>query len=74
MKKILLLVLPLMVMCFASSCNKEEWTDNSSIIQFKDPYFQQALLNGETTCSIIDSYERVFIVDYQRYKKISVQK
>ncbi len=66
MKKILLLVLPLMVMCFASSCNKEEWTDNSSIIQFKDPYFQQALLNGETTCSIIDSYGNYVLYDIDR--------
>ena len=30
MKKILLLALPLMVMCFAS-CNKEEWTDDSPL-------------------------------------------
>lgn len=55
MKKILLLTLPLMVMC-AVSCEKdkgEEWTDDSPIIQFKDPKFQQALLNNGT-CSLID--------------------
>lgn len=47
MKKILLLVLPLMVMCFASSCIKEEeWTDDSPIIQFKDPKFLEALLDN----------------------------
>ena len=55
MKKILLLALPLMVMCFAS-CEKSEnstptdewkdsWTDDSPIIQFKDPKFLNALLN-----------------------------
>ena len=43
-KKILLLALPLMVMCFAS-CNKEEWTDDSPIIQFKDPKFLEALVS-----------------------------
>ena len=44
MKKILLLLaLPLMVMNLAS-CNKEEWTDDSPIIQFKDQRFLDALL------------------------------
>ena len=42
MKKILLLALPLMVMC-AVSCEKE-WTDDSPIIQFKDPKFLKAVL------------------------------
>ena len=46
MKKILLLALPLMVMC-AVSCEKEEiWTDDSPIIQFKDPRFLEAVLNN----------------------------
>ena len=47
MKKILLLALPLMVMCFASceKNNEEEWTDDSPIIQFKDPNFLKALLH-----------------------------
>ena len=57
MKKILLLALPLMVMCFASCAKvdnvwvtddygwKESWTDDSPIIQFKDPKFLNALLN-----------------------------
>ena len=57
MKKILLLALPLMVMCFASCKEtdnvwvtddygwKESWTDDSPIIQFKDPKFLNALLN-----------------------------
>ena len=46
MKKILLLALPLMVMCFASceKNNEEEWTDDSPIIQFKDPKFLEALV------------------------------
>lgn len=43
MKKILLFALPLMVMSFAS-CNK--WTDDSPIIQFKDPYFLEAALHN----------------------------
>ena len=46
MKKILLLALPIMVMC-AVSCEKEKeeaWVDDSPIIQFKDPYFLEALL------------------------------
>ena len=47
MKKILLLALPLMVMC-AASCEKEKeeevWTDDSPIIQFKDPRFLEAIL------------------------------
>ena len=43
MKKILLLALPLMAMCFAS-CEKDKWTDDSPIIQFKDPRFLEALL------------------------------
>ena len=43
MKKILLLALPLMTMCFAS-CEKDKWTDDSPIIQFKDPRFLEALL------------------------------
>ena len=45
MKKILLLVLPLMVMCFASCEKEEEWTDDSPIIQFKDPKFLEKLLD-----------------------------
>ena len=45
MKKILLLVLPLMVMCFASCEKEEEWTDDSPIIQFKDPKFLEELLD-----------------------------
>ena len=45
MKKILLLLaLPLMVMNIAS-CNKEEWTDDSPIIQFKDPKFLEAVVS-----------------------------
>ena len=44
MKKILLLALPLMVMC-AVSCEKK-WTDDSPIIQFKDPKFLEAVLNN----------------------------
>ena len=43
MKKILLLALPLMVMC-AVSCEKK-WTDDSPIIQFKDPKFLEVVLN-----------------------------
>lgn len=49
MKKILLLALPLMVMC-AVSCEKDKekeeevWTDDSPIIQFKDPRFLEAIL------------------------------
>ena len=46
MKKFLLLALPLMVMCFASCEKEEEWTDDSPIIQFKDPKFLNALLEG----------------------------
>ena len=48
MKKILILTLPLMVMCFASceKGNEEEWTDDSPIIQFKDPKFLEAALKG----------------------------
>ena len=42
MKKILLFALPLLAMCFAS-CEKE-WTDDSPIIQFKDPKFLEALI------------------------------
>ena len=45
MKKILLLALPLMVMCFASCEKEEEWTDDSPIIQFKDPKFLEELLD-----------------------------
>ena len=57
MKKMLLFALPLMVMCFASCAKvdnvwvtddygwKESWTDDSPIIQFKDPKFLNALLN-----------------------------
>ena len=44
MKKILLLALPLMVMCFASCEKEEEWVDDSPIIQFKDPKFLEAAL------------------------------
>ena len=66
MKKILLLALPLMVMCFASCEKDEEWTDDSPIIHFKDPYFQQALLNGETTCSMINSYGNYVLYDIDR--------
>lgn len=44
MKKILLFALPLMMMCFAS-CEKK-WTDDSPIIQFKDPKFLEAALKG----------------------------
>ena len=49
MKKILLLALPLVVMC-AVSCEKDKekeeevWTDDSPIIQFKDPRFLEAIL------------------------------
>ena len=46
MKKILLFALPLLAMCFAS-CEKdkgEEWTDDSPIIQFKDPKFLEDLI------------------------------
>ena len=49
MKKILLFALPLMVMC-AVSCEKDKekeeevWTDDSPIIQFKDPRFLEAIL------------------------------
>ena len=43
MKKILLFALPLLAMCFAS-CEKE-WTDDSPIIQFKDPKFLEELLS-----------------------------
>ena len=47
MKKILLLALPLVVMC-AVSCEKEKeeevWTDDSPIIQFKDPRLLEAIL------------------------------
>ena len=49
MKKILLLALPIMVMC-AVSCEKEKeeaWVDDSPIIQFKDPYFLEALLQKD---------------------------
>ena len=45
MKKILLFALPLMVMCFASCNKEEEWTDDSPIIQFKDPKFLNSVLN-----------------------------
>ena len=48
MKKILF-ILPLVAVCF-TSCEKnkgeEEWTDDSPIIQFKDPYFFNAVLEG----------------------------
>ena len=46
MKKILLFALPLMVMCFAS-CEKK-WTDDSPIIQFKDPKFLEGLLSNKS--------------------------
>lgn len=69
MKKILLLALPLVVMCFAS-CEKSEnstptdewkdsWTDDSPIIQFKDPKFLNALL--EITYS--DGYYSLIPID-----------
>ena len=45
MKKILLLALPLIVMCFASCEKEEEWTDDSPIIQFKDPRLLEAILS-----------------------------
>lgn len=49
MKKILLFMLPIMALSLAS-CEKnqgeEEWTDDSPIIQFKDPYFLNAVLEG----------------------------
>ena len=51
MKKILLLALPLMVMCFAS-CNK--WTDDSPIIQFKDPTFLEGVLIGGFPAGNVD--------------------
>ena len=44
MKKILLFALPLLAMCFASCEKEEEWTDDSPIIQFKDPRFLAAVL------------------------------
>ena len=55
MKKVLLLALPLMVMC-AVSCekNKEEWTDDSPIIQFKDPRFLEAILSYDDEWEFID--------------------
>ena len=65
MKKILLLASPFMAMCFVS-CQKDKWTDDSPIIEFKDPYFQQALLNGETTCSIINSSGDFVLYDIDR--------
>ena len=43
MKKFLLLMLPVMALCLASC---ERWMDDSPIIQFKDPYFLEAALNG----------------------------
>lgn len=46
MKKVLLLALPLMVMCAVSCEKEEEWTDDSPIIQFKDPKFLEALLDN----------------------------
>ena len=49
MKKILLFMLPIMALSLAS-CEKnqgeEEWTDDSPIIRFKDPYFLNAVLEG----------------------------
>ena len=46
MKKILLLALPLMVMCFAS-CEKDKGElSGDDIIQFKDPNFLEALLSA----------------------------
>lgn len=50
MKKILLFMLPIMALSLAS-CEKnkekeEVWTDDSPIIQFKDPYFLNAALEG----------------------------
>ena len=46
MKKILLLALPLMAMCFVSCEKDNKWTDDSPIIQFKDPYFLEAILEA----------------------------
>ena len=77
MKKILLLALPLMVMCFAS-CEKSEnstpydewkdsWTDDSPIIQFKDPKFLNALLN----VSYSDGYYPAIPVDRNEDGQIS---
>ena len=45
MKKILLFMLPIMALSLAS-CEKNQWTDDSPIIQFKDPYFLNAVLEG----------------------------
>lgn len=50
MKKFLLFMLPIMALSLAS-CEKNEekeevWTDDSPIIQFKDPYFLNAVLEG----------------------------
>lgn len=51
MKKILLLALPLMVMCFAS-CEKDKGNSNDEIIQFKDPNFLKALLHVQEVPTI----------------------
>ena len=68
MKKILILTLPLMVMCFASCEKEEEWTDDSPIIQFKDPYFLERLLH--TTYSSEDNTQ-LFPIDRNQDGQIS---
>ena len=45
MKKNLLLVLPIMVMC-AVSCEKKNNSDGTPVIQFKDPNFLEALISN----------------------------
>ena len=70
MKKILLLALPLMVMCFAS-CEKDKGNGELSgddVIQFKDPIFLQMLLSGEMT----DADEKPLMVDTNGDNQISV--
>ena len=65
MKKILLFMLPIMALSLAScekNQGKEEWTDDSPIIQFKDPYFLNAVLEGgyrlgEGPSPIIGAYD-----------------
>ena len=67
MKKILLLALPLMVMCFASCNKEEEWTDDSPIIQFKDPKFLIAAVNNFYT----SDDGRMIVIDINRDEQIS---
>ena len=64
MKKILLLALPLIVMCFASCEKEEEWTDDSPIIQFKDPRLLEAILS-------IDRYDDLPDIDKNADGQIS---